>query len=865
MCIYTRKVRYIMKKLLSMISLLLCLCMLSPALAVTAVEADLGATVKAVIGDSGVSPSAYSYNGYVTHTMGEASLLSIHANKTVGGTSCTSMQGMNVGTTYIYTAKRNSSDTYVSIARTTISSGSVSYMNYYSSTSATSTSGCDTCGHANDLQVVTANDVNYMLVATSIKGNSLSRMKISGTNLYFTGYFDTVNTSGTSMTVSSVRQYKHSGGYFYLLLKNGETFYYCKIADTATGGTASNPTKVTCYKIFTIDKRNAIFAKSNSSAGTYANMETWVNQGFYYNSLEQTIYVPMFKPASPITTNVILTYNVSKVLTDALMDFSTNKTTLVHPTKTNFYLTASATSSSCNDLEIESVGFRTGQGTTGDLKMYINANASPVASFEGVYSMSYKSGTGDFTPMVDDSAVVYTVKYNANGGTDSGTNSSSGNYKMSSTIHIKGVSTNLRPNYFTYSGYTFAGWYLTRKSDGKWLYFTESGNPTWYTKGSQPATAVLALYEDKRSVSALTSVDGDTVTCYAQWTPNSTGTKSYYIQYDANGGTGTMAQQKIVYGTSTAITSNAFTREGYTFVGWTAFRRSDNTWCYKNTSTLADKWLAPGTDTTGYFLKTYTDGCSISASSSTDRDIVTFYAAWAKVDNGKYPTEHTVGEAFTLGGTLNTDTGLYNVSVSVLNSAGTAVATHTSSPYTTSYDLSAANADINISTLPIGSYTYTVQMQTINGSSPKTHTVLSAPFTVVSAAKLELTDAAAASGSYSLNEYFSGFAVGTTGTALKTLFKYEVTITDNSGTAVADGNSVGTGYTVSCGDESCIAVLQGDINGDADISSLDYLALTTSIKKALSFTGAYFIAADMNGNNTTDSADCILIKLALAR
>lgn len=849
-----------MKKLSYFIALILCICLAMPSFAVTAANIEIKQNSLAKTTDNGVTASAISYNGYTTHTMGEASLLSIHANQTVGGTSCTSMQGMNVGTTYIYTAKRNSNDTYVSIARTTISSGSVAYMTYYSSTSATSSSGCNSCGHANDLQVVTANDVNYMLVATGISGKSITRMKISGTNLYFTGYFDTVNTNGTSITASSVRQYKHTGGYFYLLIKNGETFYYCKIADTATGGTASNPTKVTCYKLFTIDKRNAIFAKSSSSSGTYANMETWVNQGFAYNSLEKTIYVPMFKPASPITTNVILTYYVGDVLTDALMDFSTNKTTLVHPTKTNFYLTASATGSSCNDLEIESVGFRTGQGTTGDLKMYINANASPVASFEGVYSMSYKSGSGDFTPIVDDSAVVYTVKYDGNGGTDSGTNSSSGNYKMSSTIHIRGISTNLRPNYFTRSGYTFAGWYLYRKSDAKWLYFDSDGTARWYKKGQQPATSRLALYGDKRAVSALSAVDGDVVTCYAQWTPNSTGTTSYYIQYDANGGTGTMADQKIVYGTSTAISKNTFTRSGYTFVGWTAFRRSDTAWCYKSNTALSDKWIAAGTDATGYFLKSYTDGCSVSGSSSVDRDIVTFYAAWATVNNGAYPSEITVGDSFSLGGTLDSDAGIYGVTVSVVNSAGTSVGTHNASPYANTYDLSAANADINIASLPVGDYTYKVQIKTVNGSAAKAHTLLSAAFSVVSPAKLELTTKAAASGAYSLTKYFKGFSNATTGSAIKALFKYDVVITDENGALVNDNAYIGTGCVITCGEESCVAILNGDLNGDAEISSIDYITLSQALKSVTSITGAYSVAADMDNDGFTNSADYILLK-----
>ena len=123
-------------------------------------------------------------------------------------------------------------------------------------------------------------------------------------------------------------------------------------------------------------------------------------------------------------------------------------------------------------------------------------------------------------------------------------------------------------------------------------------------------------------------MNGDIVTCYAQWRPNSTGTKSYYIHYDANGGSGTMADTKVVYGTSTAIRANAFTRSGYTFSGWHAYRMSDNSWIYTNNTTGADKWIPVGESTAGYTLKVYSDGCKVARTSSTDRDLVTFYAVW---------------------------------------------------------------------------------------------------------------------------------------------------------------------------------------------------------------------------------------------
>jgi uncharacterized repeat protein (TIGR02543 family) len=42
----------------------------------------------------------------------------------------------------------------------------------------------------------------------------------------------------------------------------------------------------------------------------------------------------------------------------------------------------------------------------------------------------------------------------------------------------------------------------------------------------------------------------------------------YTVKFNANGGTGTMVNQSFTYGTSKALTANAFTRTGYVFQGW---------------------------------------------------------------------------------------------------------------------------------------------------------------------------------------------------------------------------------------------------------------------------------------------------------
>ena len=53
---------------------------------------------------------------------------------------------------------------------------------------------------------------------------------------------------------------------------------------------------------------------------------------------------------------------------------------------------------------------------------------------------------------------------------------------------------------------------------------------------------------------------------YAQWTPI-----TYTVAYNANGGTGTTANSTHTYDVALALTTNGFTRTGYTFAGWATY------------------------------------------------------------------------------------------------------------------------------------------------------------------------------------------------------------------------------------------------------------------------------------------------------
>ena len=172
---------------------------------------------------------------------------------------------------------------------------------------------------------------------------------------------------------------------------------------------------------------------------------------------------------------------------------------------------------------------------------------------------------GDVTISIyaDWKANAYTVKYNGNGNTGGSTAGSS---------HTYDTAKGLTANGFTKTGYTFKNW--NTKADG-------SGTS----------------YADKASVKNLTATNGATVTLYAQWTAN-----KYTVTYNANGGSGTMANQELTYNKAAILNANTFKRTGYRFNGW---------------NTKAD-----GTGTS------YADKASVKNLTANSGGTVTLYAKW---------------------------------------------------------------------------------------------------------------------------------------------------------------------------------------------------------------------------------------------
>ena len=124
----------------------------------------------------------------------------------------------------------------------------------------------------------------------------------------------------------------------------------------------------------------------------------------------------------------------------------------------------------------------------------------------------------------------YEVKYNGNGKTG-GT--------MSNSTHTYDVSKNLTANAYSKTGYHF---------------------DHWNTKADNSGTS----YANQQSVKNLSSTNGAVVNLYARWAPN-----TYSVVYNGNGKTGgTMSNSSHTYDQTKSLSTNQYTKTGYTFTAW---------------------------------------------------------------------------------------------------------------------------------------------------------------------------------------------------------------------------------------------------------------------------------------------------------
>jgi len=177
-----------------------------------------------------------------------------------------------------------------------------------------------------------------------------------------------------------------------------------------------------------------------------------------------------------------------------------------------------------------------------------------------------------------------------------------GSGEMTPQSFLHGVAQELTPNGFTRTGYTFTGW--------------TDGTTTYVNGQSITATGNISLT--------------------AQWSAN-----SYRIVFNGNGANGgtNMANQSFSYDASQSLTTNTYTRDGYTFGGWA---------------------ISSGAETA-----TYTNGQSVTNLTTTANGTITLYAVWT-------PRTYTVNfDANSGSGTMNDQTYTYDAAQTLSENAFT--------------------------------------------------------------------------------------------------------------------------------------------------------------------------------------------------
>ena len=134
--------------------------------------------------------------------------------------------------------------------------------------------------------------------------------------------------------------------------------------------------------------------------------------------------------------------------------------------------------------------------------------------------------TGDITLYAKFSPMEYTIYFHSNNDMD----------EVVSVNYLYDIPSNLKENTFVWTGRHFIGWALA--SDGN------------------------VQYVDSEEIVNL-AIGGGSLNLYAKWETN-----TYTIQFDANGGSGTMLPIVVTYDKYRALPKNMFTRSGYVFDGW---------------------------------------------------------------------------------------------------------------------------------------------------------------------------------------------------------------------------------------------------------------------------------------------------------
>ena len=337
-----------------------------------------------------------------------------------------------------------------------------------------------------------------------------------------------VTTGNTSYKISLEYGVQLIAGHRYSESHNSYTERYVSVSL----GTSSDPTKAASYNILDSGwKKDATYL---SGSGSYYHLTGTTSKTISRTHSSQKIYITSWGKYTTTGTSVT---NYTSTTIPALdywtVEFSLNG--------------GSGTFGDLIKWRGERLQIHDGKPTkTGyDFKRWKSSRTDENVYFQPKEYTTYDGAqtlTAEWTPK------IYTLTYDANGGTCS-TSSKSVTYNSA-------YGTLATP---TRTGYDFDGWYTAR------------------TGGTE--------------VKSSTTCNGD-ATIYAHWTAN-----TYTVSYNANGGTGAPSSQEKTYGVALTLSSTRPTRTNYDFMGWgtsstatTALYDAGGTYTANKSATLYGIW-----------------------------------------------------------------------------------------------------------------------------------------------------------------------------------------------------------------------------------------------------------------------------------
>ena len=433
----------------------------------------------------------------------------------------------------------------------------------------------------------------------------------------------TLLDSGVDVTVNNNNPTAVTINYYSLTLATGTG-----ISDVSNGGTSTTSAKQYLYNATAADRQTIAIDATVSAGYTWS---TWTKTSgtnlatFTAGTKSQNIKmgagaVTLTASATPNTYTItydyrntaLTTFNQTNEYEDTgyLIDWSKNFTITgsFRPiTAARRYLVIGNYLDGVQTLNIE-------VNTDNKFRIYMGNGTVDAVSSTTIGTFN-KELTYTFTWTASTKAYTFTA-------TETDTNvSMNGTYSAATGTATKTLRTG-KTDYRDNGSSTFNASSYARnlKITKEYTYGGKLSNPTPVTRVGYTWNGWYTATSGGTQVTNDTAIPAANTTYYGRWTGY-----SYSIKFNKNAddATGTMANEAMVFGTAKALTENAFTRTGYTFMGW-------------NTA-------ANGTGTV------YTDKQSINNATKTQNGIFNLYAIWRK--NG-YTVQFN-GNGNTSGTTAN--------------------------------------------------------------------------------------------------------------------------------------------------------------------------------------------------------------------